>query len=273
MKKYPHIINELYYRPLVITRAKHMAICRVLESRLAAEGVLRTEEEDGEKAETLNELEAYGYRTYGATAIIPVHGILGKHLDWLAMSSGGCDCDTVAAMIDVAQFDQNVEKLLFDFRSPGGSVTGLPELGRKIAGVKGKETQGFTDSECCSGALWLAMQCESFYCTQSSQVGSIGVWTAYIDLSKAMKKAGEKVQAISAGKYKLMGAYWKPLTDEELGLLQADVDKIYRQFCEAVNLRREVKEEFMQGQIFDGEEAVEAGIADGLVEEMEELLE
>lgn len=121
--------------------------------------------------------------------------------------------------------------------------------------------------------MWLASQCQQFYCSGSSYVGSIGVWTAYLDMSKAMKKEGVNMQAISAGKFKLMGAYWKPLTDEEKAILQTRVDKIHAQFKDAILSRRQISDEFMQGQIFDGREACEIGLCDGEVDDIEELIE
>jgi ClpP class serine protease len=75
------------------------------------------------------------------------------------------------------------------------------------------------------------------------------------------------------GKYKLMGAYWKPLSREEEAILQGEVDKIHEQFKDAINLRREIPEEYMQGQTFDGPEALEAGLIDGLVEDLQELVD
>lgn len=269
MKNLPHIIGLLHNRPLVITREKHAAICAILEARLAGEPARPLAYDDGERDDGRDDS---GYLHVGDTAIIPVHGILGKHLGLFEMVSGGCDLDTVSNMVDVAVGNANVRQIVFDFRTPGGSVTGLPELGRKIAAITSKRTIAFTDSECLSGGMWLAECCENFYATESARLGSIGVWTAYLDYSRAMEMAGERMQAISAGKYKLLGAYWKPLTAEETKLLQAEVDKIHDQFKDVVNLRREVADEYMEGQMFDGPEALDAGLIDGLVEDLDELL-
>lgn len=276
MKRYPHIISKLLYEPVAITPSKHAAIMRVIESHLAR-GIRLDDphEPPGSGGAPIVEPEEPepDWQTFGPDAIIPVHGVLGKHLEPLEMMSGGCDLDTVSAMIDVAMADSEVQKIIFDFRTPGGEVTGIPELGRKIAGITSKKTIAFTDSECCSGGVWLATQCQYFYTTSSAAVGSIGVWTAYLDISRQMANEGENMQAVFAGKFKLMGAYWRPLSDDERARLQADVDKIYSQFTEAVNLRREVAADNMQGQIFDGEQAVEIGLCDGLVEGMDELLQ
>jgi protease-4 len=266
MKNYPNIIAKLFYEPLVITRVKHAAICKVLEARLSGvqiPGLPAPDEDEGD--------DDIGFD--GPDALIPVHGILGKHLSGLEMASGGCNLDEVAARVDVAMADSSIKRLVFDFNSPGGAVTGIPELAGKIAGISTKETIAFTDSECCSGALWLATQCQRFYATESSSVGSIGVWCAYLDLSRQMANSGENMQEISAGKYKTMGAYWKPLSDEERAMIQGQVNKIYGQFKEAVNLRREVADANMQGQVFDGVEAVEAGLIDGIFDSLEEVLD
>jgi signal peptide peptidase SppA len=261
VKQYPHIISKLYYEPLLITRARHRSICQVVESHMA-------KLEAGDTVEIVSP----EYTAVEKTAIIPVCGVLVGHASDIPASSCGCGCDDVANMIDVANADPSISKIIFNFNSPGGSVTGIPELGRKIAGIVSKTTVAFTDSECCSGALWLAEQCQQFYSTESANIGSIGVWCAYFDYSKALEEEGVSVQEISAGKYKTMGAYWKPLTKDEKAMVQKGVDKIYAQFKEAVNKNRMVADQYMQGQMFDGVEAVQYGLTDGVVESIQDLL-
>ncbi len=267
MKQYPHIISKLFYEPLLLTRARHQAICRVVESHMA-----KVAQMPSDPMEPDDDDEEMPMMETGSVAIIPVCGVLTAKEQDIPMSACGCGLDTVRAAIDVALSDSNIRKIVFSFDSPGGGVTGVPELGRKISGIVSKETVAFTDTECCSGALWLAEQCQSFYCTQSASVGSIGVWCAYLDMSASMAKDGERMQEFSAGKYKTMGAYWKPLTKDESKMIQAGVDKIYAQFKDAVQTRRVVTDDVMQGQIFDGEEAVTAGLVDGLVESIEDLI-
>jgi protease-4 len=126
---------------------------------------------------------------------------------------------------------------------------------------------------CCSGALWLAMSCGSFYCTESSDVGSVGVYSVYLDESAALEKEGVKVNAISAGKYKLTGASFQPMTADDRKMLQDGVDKIYAQFKAAVTRNRAIADEYLQGQVYDGEDAVKYGFCDGLVESITDLLD
>jgi signal peptide peptidase SppA len=267
MRAYPHIVKKVYYEPLAITVAKFMAIHAVLESRL-------TELEAGDHhGRGADRVEDFDIPRDGPTAIVNVTGIIGQHIPAIDTFSSGpmTDVDDVKTAIDVSEQDPSINRVLFRFDTPGGSAAGIPELGRKIFGMH-KETVAFTDSECCSAGVWLASQCRHSYATPSSSVGSVGVWSAYTDLTAKLEKDGVKVNAISAGKYKLMGAWWKPMTDDERALLQAQVDKLHAEFKKAMNNIRQVDSKYLEGQIFDGEEAARIGMVDGLVEDIGDLL-
>lgn len=264
MKNYPNILSKLWREPLLVTPARHAAVCQLLAARIAAAETVTIEKEPDQEPEP---------QPIGKTLIIPVHGTIVPHPEDIAMSECGCALEHLNAMISLAEEDPEVTRVIYDFRSPGGTVTGIPETGRRIYSSK-KETVAFTDSECCSGALWLAAQCQKFYCTASSRVGSVGVYVACLDLSRQMAMDGENMQAISAGKYKLLGAYWKPLTREEEDILQRRVDKIYDEFKIAMATYRTPTDESMgNGLVFDGEEATERGFTDGVIEGMDDILD
>jgi len=272
MKSYSRIISKLFYEPSLLTPQRHAALCLMLDARLNAARVhddnpdLRGEE-DARPEHPLQE------RKVSDTVIIPVHGTLVAHPEDIAMSECGCSMEDLNRAIDRAESDPAIETVIYDFRTPGGTVTAIPETGRKIYGSR-KKTVAFTGSECCSGGIWLAAQCQRFYATQSSRVGSVGVYTMCLDYTEALKKDGIKINAISAGKYKLLGAYWKELQADERALMQKGVDKIYSKFKEAMESHRMVQDENVgNGLVFDGEEAAEIGFTDGVVESLDEVLD
>ncbi len=268
MKNYPHIAQKLFYEPLVITPQRHAILCQFMESAMAG-----THMTPSQQARTGDEEPDNEVVQVGKTVIIPVHGTIVRHASDIAMSECGCALEELDALIDMAEADTKIKTVIYDFRTPGGSVTGVPETGRKILHSR-KETIAFTGDQCCSGGIWLASQCQRFYATQSSQVGSVGVYNMCMDATAALKKEGIKVNAIFAGKYKLLGAYWKPLAEEERAILQARVDKIYGQFKEAMESHRLVEDEhFGNGLVFDGEDAAKIGFTDGVVESLEEVLD
>ncbi len=278
MKNYSHIISKLF-DPLLITPSQHAIYCQMLEARLAnqcGDFDARRNETPSQKARHGDDgYEEDGTRavTSGDTAIIKVHGTLVMHPEDIAMSECGCDMQTLSGIIDEVESDSSISRVIYDFRTPGGTVTGIPETGRKILHSR-KETIGFVDSICASGGAWLAAQCQRLYTTQSARFGSIGVYTMRLDLTEQLKQDGVKVNAIFAGKYKLLGAYWKPLEEDERKILQVGVDKIYKQFKEAMESHRMVSDEnFGNGLVFDGEEAAALGFTDGTVESIDDILE
>ena len=89
---------------------------------------------------------------------------------------------------------------------------------------------------------------------------------------RSMEEEGVKVNAIASGKYKLLGAPFKALTEEERGMLQSESDRIHVEFQAAVNAVRPVAEEYLQGQVYRGEEAAGYGFTDGVVNDLDEVL-
>jgi len=268
MKSYSHVAQKLF-EPLLITPQRWSAIAQLVETRMAAAKLM----DDNPNMDGQSDSDDSEIQRIASTVIIPVHGTLVAHPEDIAMSECGCAMEDLCAMIDTAEYDPQIKTVIYDFRTPGGTVTAIPEAGRKILNSS-KQTVAFTNSECCSGGIWLASQCQQFYATQSSRVGSVGVYCMMLDMTKAMKKDGVKVNAISAGKFKLLGAYWKELSDEEKSIVQTGVDKIYTQFKDAMESHRVVSDEhFGNGLIFDGEDAARIGFTDGVVEDLEEVLE
>lgn len=262
MKNYPHILQKVFSEPWVIRPERHFAIQQLLHSKL----------QGGDTDEDLFEAFEPEMSVEGKTAIIPVHGVIGKHLSLIERICGGCDIDDLNVMFDSAQEDEDITRIVMDYRTPGGTVTGIPELARKIANSR-KEVLAFTDADCCSGGYWLASQAKGFYATESADVGSVGVYLAILDLSRQMANDGINMQTVSAGKYKLTGAYWKPLSDDERQMLQRQVDGIKAKFDAAVTRNREVMPDGLNAAVYDGEEAVRLGLVDGLVDDISDVID
>lgn len=270
--KYPQLMMRVFRQPWLIATAKHEVFQRVLLARVGgrrADDNPDLDEEDG--AEKIDDGRDE-IQTLGHIQRIPVYGTLIQHADCLDMMSGACSIDRICDEIEIAKSDSNIAKVLFDFRSWGGQVVGIPECADKIAEL-GKPTIAFCDSMCCSGALWLASQCDEFYATRSAQIGSVGVYQYFEDCTEMLDMAGVKPNPISSGDFKLMGAYFKPMTKEERAIFQSGCDKIYAEFKEVVNSKRPVADQFLQGQIFDGDEAVQHGFLSGLVSDLDECLQ
>jgi ClpP class serine protease len=102
-----------------------------------------------------------------------------------------------------------------------------------------------------------------------ARVGSIGVFAAHEDISKALEEEGVKVTLISAGKYKTEGMPYEPLCAEARASMQQMVNTFGDMFINAVARNRgvatsTVKHGFGEGRMVLAQDAVRAGMADGL---------
>jgi signal peptide peptidase SppA len=275
---YPRILQKVYFEPWCILPQMHYAIQDVLEAAIEGHNAvmagnlqpppinavglgLRTPSQPGSRL-----------YTKGKLGVIPVRGVIGHHLSNMETMCGGYSVEQLENDLALAEEDGSLSRLLLDFHSPGGTVTGVPEAARSIRNSR-KETFAFTNGQAASAAYWLASQCQNVYLTDSAAMGSIGVFAAHLDRSAEMDKRGHKLQIVKAGKYKAMGVGGKPLSDEEVALLQEGVDDTYKAFTRDVTARRPgVATETMQGQMFQGSKAVKARLADSVASSLGNLV-
>lgn len=264
--KYARYISRVTRKPWAITPDKLEIIAELVRERAA--GHKPTDEEI--VARLGEDAERRGPRPQadGSVAVIPIHGVIAHRADSFDASSGGTSTELIGKMLQKVTADAGVNSILLDFDSPGGSVEGVPELAAQITkAALVKPVIGQVSALAASAGYWLASQCTEIVCTPSGMAGSIGVFLLVIDESEALEKAGVKVNAISAGDYKLEGAWWEPLSDEARAHLQGQVDACYKDFLAAVAKGRrvtaaKVKQDYGQGRVYDAKEALSRGMID-----------
>lgn len=208
-------------------------------------------------------------RATGAVAIVPISGpIFPRGGGLWADLFGGTSAEKLSATLRAAASDQAVSAIVLDVNSPGGSVAGIAEAAAVIrdAGEQ-KPVVAISHHMAASAAYWLASQAGRLVVSPSSQTGSIGVFAAHADWSAALEKAGVKVSLISAGKFKVEGNPYSPLTDEARSAIQAVVDEYYDAFVSDVAKGRQtkkatVREGFGEGRLLGARDAVSSGMAD-----------
>jgi signal peptide peptidase SppA len=219
--------------------------------------------------ETLN--VAYSGRTASApkasvTAVLPFQGIVTQKPSWW----GGISTEVYSAAFAMALADETVKRIVLDVSSPGGFIFGVEELSTQIYEARGiKPILASVNSMACSAAYWVASAADRVMITPGGIAGSIGVFSTHTDYSKAYEAAGIKNTLISAGKYKVEGNPYEPLSEEALAARQADVNISYDNFVKAVARNRgvsvsEVKSGFGEGRALGAKEAVNAGLVDGI---------
>ena len=204
----------------------------------------------------------------GGIAIIKVCGVIIPEAGRWDEYFGYCGLNRRRAEMDQALGDSRISSIVMLIDSPGGSVYGVPEFADFMRQArKAKPISGFVTAEAFSAGYWIASACNDMSVTPSGGVGSIGVWTAHMDISKLLEERGIKVTLIYSGKYKVEGNQYEPLPDEAAEYIQSQVDEHYTRFVGAVAKNRDVSikkvlNDFGQGRTLSAKAALDVGMVD-----------
>ena len=205
-------------------------------------------------------------------AVLPLYGMVTQRGNMVDDVSGPGSVSTqqFAASLRQALTDESVSQILIDIDSPGGSVYGVAELADEIISARAqKPVIAIANSLAASAAYWIGACASEFYVTPGGEVGSIGVWQAHQDYSKAMDEAGVKTTLISAGKFKVEGNPYTPLDEDAQAFMQSRVDDYYAAFTKAVAKGRgvsiaQVRDGMGQGRVLGAEAALASNMVDGI---------
>jgi signal peptide peptidase SppA len=262
---YTHILSYVASTPWAILETKMQEILSVLAFRAAGHRF------------TAEEIEArVGARDKGASspvhakgiAIIPIRGVIAHRMGGMDDMSGGTSAERISSMLKQVAADESVGTIVYDIDSPGGTVPGVQELASQMFALRGVKTQiAQVNDLAASAAYWLASQADEIVSIPSGTAGSIGVFTVHQDLSKALEAEGVKIDVIKAGKYKVEGNPFEPLTDEARAFIQGRVDDAYSQFVKDVARGRgvnvsDVKGGYGEGRALSAKDALKAGLID-----------
>jgi len=204
----------------------------------------------------------------GRVGVISIRGVIGQHRGGDFWSD--TTTDTLGAQLATLMDSPAIGAVVLDIDSPGGIVYGTPELADMIRGAReAKPIYALANGMAASAAYWIGSAASKFYATQSSEVGSIGVWSAHADMSKLYEDEGIKMTLISAGEFKTEGNPWEPLTDAARADMQASVDRYHDMFLGAVAAGRgttkaTVRDTYGRGRVMGADAAKEAGMIDGI---------
>jgi signal peptide peptidase SppA len=216
-------------------------------------------------------------RTTSNIAVLPLYGTIVQRADLMSDFSGGTSTIAFAQMFHAAIADPSVDAVIIEIDSPGGSVYGVDELAAEIHNSRGtKKICAIANSLMASAAYWIGSAAAEISATPGGEVGSIGVYGAHTDESKALEAEGLAITLISAGKFKTEGNSYEPLGAEAKAALQRRVDQYYSMFVKAVAKQRgasqaAVRDGYGQGRVLGAADALKAGLIDR-VETLDQML-
>lgn len=267
-----HIADKVLNRPLLLHPTKVEVILHVLQGRLPLNGsVLAPLSPDASRFLGTNSREDGSWRVnrvQNGVAIIPIIGSLVNRGSWIgANSSGLTSYEGIGAQLRDAASDPEVKAILLDIDSPGGEATGMFSLAEQVRQIgRTKPVTAYVNDMAASAAYGIASAANEIVVSPTSVVGSIGVVMTHFDRSAQMEQNGIKPTLIYAGKHKVDGNAFGPLSDSVTSDLQMEVMKFYDQFVGLVARGRQSMTEqsirATEARTYIGSDAIERGLAD-----------
>ena len=173
------------------------------------------------------------------------------------------------ATIETLLDDKSVEQIVLEVNSPGGDVNGLFECCEYLAKAKEqKPIHCHVTGMCCSAAYALAASCTDISATETSEIGSVGVYAHAYDWEEYEKKQG-----LLSRIFRSRNAQKKnesPFTEEGAKDIQDKIDFyedcFYTVLSEGRGMEREkCVEDFGHGAVFLATDALERNMVDSIV--------
>lgn len=272
LKSYHRILNAVSNEPWAIHPKKAMAILHFLELKSSGAKANGHNDEGTDTSKLAERFTPAQDRkiagTPGSIMVLPLQDVISHRANLLDDFSGGTSVENFSKQFMGAINNQDIKVIILDVNSPGGAVSGVPELSKMIFDARDKKSIiAQVDADAFSAAYWIATAAQEIVVTPSGEVGSVGVYTMHEDLSKYYEEAGIKETFISAGQFKVEGNPFEPLSEEARAAIQTRVDDYYSMFIADVARNRgvskaEVEKNFGQGRVVGAQDAISLKMAD-----------
>lgn len=175
---------------------------------------------------------------------------------------------SLRAMIEQCVAAEEIKSIVLEINSPGGDVNGLFECCNYILEAREKKSiVAHVTGMCCSAAYAIASSCSQIVSTDTSEIGSIGVYAEAIDYTE-----WEKKQGIFSKIFRSKNAEKKnqsPFTEEGAKDLQAKLDYYEDCFYSVIEKGRGIEkekalEDFGHGAVFMASDAHERNMIDAI---------
>jgi ClpP class serine protease len=203
----------------------------------------------------------------GSKAIVNITGPIFKYDNW-------CDYGSLsyAALIERIDASGKFTEIIYNFDTPGGEAAGTQTLAESIRNCKLKTIGIVQDGIAASAGYWMIAACDEIYVTtESSKVGSIGVYNQLYDYSN-MEAAGRFPKVISVysdHSEEKNSEYHQALEGNEKPMKENLLNPIAKDFIDAVKTYRGDKLNLsagdpFKGKMFRAKEAIAIGLIDGI---------
>lgn len=206
-----------------------------------------------------------------AVAVLPVRGVIDQHGSWFTEMMGGHSVDALSSALDICLNEDRIGSVLLDCHTPGGAPFGVKEFADKVFAARGEKLiVSVSNSMMCSAGCWLGLSADRSFVSPMSMNASVGVYSMFVDESKALEEDGIKVTVCRVPEGKAEGIPYEPLKQDAVDNEMKAITRIYDEFVSSLAKYRgmsvdDVKSKFGGGRCLDAKQAVAAGMADAVM--------
>lgn len=263
MKSYEHALNFSVTHPWALVEEMLPIVAGIIAQRVAGADV-----NPDAVAAAVKQRKNLPQPKRGATAVIPIYGVIAPRMNFLSSSSGGTSFEELGAQLKEALANDAIHNILFDVDSGGGNVAGATEFAAQVMKARTvKPIIAQVHHLAGSAAYWAIAGATQIVGSPSSMTGSIGVYTIHDDVTQALDKLGVKRTVLSAGRYKSEAVPGGALSEDAAAHVNELLAAHYGRFVKDVALGRGVKESavrngYGEGRVLPSSAALEAGLID-----------
>jgi len=195
----------------------------------------------------------------GNIAVISVHGSLAHRSSYFDLGY-----EYLKGAILAALDNESVNGIILDQSSGGGEIAGLfdfCDFVREASAVK--PIWAIVNEHSMSACYCISAACTKIIAPRSAHVGSMGVVTAHMDVSKAMEDAGYKITLIYKGNNKVVGNPYEPLSDSTIRDIEASLDAPYNMMIEQISGHLGITEQELkntEASVYSSSDALQKGL-------------
>lgn len=209
------------------------------------------------------------YTIRDGVAHVHVAGVLLPRVPWWMSGGAATSVPRLSEDVAMAVRDPRVRSILLRVSSPGGVVSGVAALADALhVARKAKPLHAHAETVIGSAAYWLGSQAQRLTAEPTAEVGSIGVYRALVDSSRAFEADGLRVHLVRSGPNKGVGHPGVPIEASQLEPYQAVVDGLRDLFVGAIARGRGADraqiERLATGRTWLAGEAAQLGLLDGV---------
>jgi protease-4 len=186
-------------------------------------------------------------------------------------SSSMANALDISSALGAAFENEHSVGVILRINSPGGSPVQAGMINDEIYRLRklypSKPLYVVVEDICASGGYYVAVAGEQILVDKASLVGSIGVIMEGFGFTGLMEKLGVTRRMIAAGSNKGMMDPFSKENPQQVEMIKTMIDEIHQQFINVVKVGRgdRLKEtpEMFSGRVWNGEQAIKIGLADG----------